>query len=141
MSKNRLNFSYLEHFLLSWAKISFLTPQNDDIMTWPWWNNGVIMKSKTKTLYVTLFLLSKVIIWASLKAIPCFSKLFYIIFCFIRAWERTHCVKSVQIRSYFWSVFSCIQTWNNSIFGHFSRSDRSWGCNSGSRVDDTMKLL
>ena len=40
-----------------------------------------------------------------------------------------HCVKSVQIRSYFWSVFSCIQskyrkirTRNNSIFGHFSRS-------------------
>ena len=39
-----------------------------------------------------------------------------------------HCVKSVQIRSYFWSVFSCIQseyrkirTRNNSVFGHFSR--------------------
>ena len=28
----------------------------------------------------------------------------------------SHCVKSVQIRSYFWSIFSCIQ------FGHFSRS-------------------
>ena len=41
-----------------------------------------------------------------------------------------HSVKSVQIRSYFWSVFSCIQseyrkiqTRNNSLFGHFSRSD------------------
>ena len=41
----------------------------------------------------------------------------------------THCVKSVQIRSYFWSVFSCIRieyrkirTRNNSVFGHFSRS-------------------
>ena len=40
-----------------------------------------------------------------------------------------HCVNSVQIRSYFWSVFSCIQseyrkirTRNNSVFGHFSRS-------------------
>ena len=32
-------------------------------------------------------------------------------------------VKSVQIRSYFWSVFSCIRTRNNSVFGHFSRSD------------------
>ena len=31
------------------------------------------------------------------------------------------CVKSVQIRSYFWSVFSCIRTRNNSIFGQFSR--------------------
>ena len=41
-----------------------------------------------------------------------------------------HCVKNVQIRSYFWSVFSCIWTQyrkirnrNNSLFGHFSRSD------------------
>ena len=57
-----------------------------------------------------------------------------------------HCVKSVQTRSYFWSIFSCIGTeyrkirtrktpnlrirseyrkmWtrNNSVFGHFSRS-------------------
>ena len=41
-----------------------------------------------------------------------------------------HCVECVQIRSYFWSVFSCIrteyrktQTRNNSVFGNFSRSD------------------
>ena len=40
-----------------------------------------------------------------------------------------HCVKSVQIRSYFWSVFSCIwteyrkiRTRNNFVFGHISRS-------------------
>ena len=47
-----------------------------------------------------------------------------------------HCVKSVQIRSYFWSLFSVfglvnlriqsgyrkIRTRNNSVFGHFSRS-------------------
>ena len=40
-----------------------------------------------------------------------------------------HCVKSVQIWIYFWSIFSCIcteyrkiRTTNNSIFGHFSRS-------------------
>ena len=40
-----------------------------------------------------------------------------------------HFVKSVQIRSYFWSVFSCIRTEyrkigtrNNYAFGHFSRS-------------------
>ena len=40
-----------------------------------------------------------------------------------------HCVKSVQIRSYLWSIFSWIQskfrkigTRNNSVFGHFSRS-------------------
>ena len=45
-----------------------------------------------------------------------------------------HCVKSVQIRSYFWSIYIvnlCIQseqrkirTRNNSVFGHFSRSER-----------------
>ena len=40
-----------------------------------------------------------------------------------------HCVKSVQIRSFFWSVFTCIRseygdlrTRKNSVFGHFSRS-------------------
>ena len=31
-------------------------------------------------------------------------------------------VKSVQIRSFFWSVFFCIRTRKNSLFGHFSRS-------------------
>ena len=60
-----------------------------------------------------------------------------------------HCVKSVQILSFFWSVFSCIRTEygdlplnlriqykyrkirtrKNSIFGHFSRS----GCLSGGK--------
>ena len=42
---------------------------------------------------------------------------------------RVHCVKSVQIRSYLRSVFSCIQseckkmrTKNNYVFGHFSGS-------------------
>ena len=42
-----------------------------------------------------------------------------------------HCVKSVQIRSFFWSVFSCIRTEygkirtrKNSVFGHFLRSDK-----------------
>ena len=45
--------------------------------------------------------------------------------------QEHHCVKSVQIRSYFWSVFSCTQseyrkiwTRNNSVFGHFSPSDK-----------------
>ena len=54
----------------------------------------------------------------------------------------SHCVKSVQIRSCFWSVFYCVWTeykeilriqskWgkmrtrNNSVFGHFSRSEFS----------------
>ena len=41
----------------------------------------------------------------------------------------SHCVKSVQIRSFFWSVFSCIRaeyrkilTRKYSVLGHFSRS-------------------
>ena len=54
--------------------------------------------------------------------------------------NRMHCVKNVQIRSFFWSVFSRIRTEygvslriqsecgktrtrKNSVFGHFSRSD------------------
>ena len=35
---------------------------------------------------------------------------------------QEYCVKSVQIRSNFWSVFSCIRTRNNSVFEHFSHS-------------------
>ena len=34
-----------------------------------------------------------------------------------------HCVKSVQIRSYFWSEYRKIRTRNNPVFGQFSRSD------------------
>ena len=32
-------------------------------------------------------------------------------------------MKSVQIQSFFWSVFSCNRTRKNFAFGHFSRSD------------------
>ena len=39
-------------------------------------------------------------------------------------WSQ-HCVKSVQyIRKFFLSVFSCIRTRKNSVYGHFSRSLR-----------------
>ena len=38
-----------------------------------------------------------------------------------------HCVKSVQIQSFFWFVFSCIPTEygeiRSKVFGHFSRSE------------------
>ena len=41
--------------------------------------------------------------------------------------QKSHCVISLQIQSFFWSVFSCIQskyrkirTMRNSVFGHFS---------------------
>ena len=53
----------------------------------------------------------------------------------ITSWSY-HCVKSVQIRSFFWSVFSCIRTGyrkirarKNSAFGHFSRSVWRWDTN------------
>ena len=36
-----------------------------------------------------------------------------------------YCVKYVQIKSYFWSVFSCFQTRKNSVLGHFSYSGMS----------------
>ena len=56
---------------------------------------------------------------------------------------NTHCMKNVQIQRFFWSVFSrirteygeilriqsdCgnIRTRKNSVFGHFSRSDRKF---------------
>ena len=44
-------------------------------------------------------------------------------------YSKENCVKNIQIRRYFCSVFSCIQseyrkirTRNNSVFGYFSRS-------------------
>ena len=33
--------------------------------------------------------------------------------------KNVKCVKSVQIRSYFWSVFSCIRTRNDSVLDTF----------------------
>ena len=56
---------------------------------------------------------------------------------FLRFHVLGHCVKSVQMRSYFWSAFCCIRTEygeilseygkirtrNNSVFGHFSCSE------------------
>ena len=52
------------------------------------------------------------------------STVYYYVLCL------THCVKSVQIRSFLWSVFSCIRTEyrkirtrKNSVFKHFIGSD------------------
>ena len=36
--------------------------------------------------------------------------------------SHSHCVKSAQIRSFFWSIFPCNRTRKNSVFGHFSRT-------------------
>ena len=35
----------------------------------------------------------------------------------------THCVKSAQVRSFSWSEYRKMRTKNNSVFGHFSRSN------------------
>ena len=43
----------------------------------------------------------------------------------INSWND-HCVKSVQIQSYFWSEYRKFWTRNNSVFGHFSHSEWSW---------------
>ena len=37
--------------------------------------------------------------------------------------RRNHYVKSVQIRIFFWSVFSRIQNKKNSVYRHFSRNE------------------
>ena len=39
------------------------------------------------------------------------------------SWVRTHCLKSVQIRSFCWIEYRKIRSRNNSVFGHFLRSD------------------
>ena len=66
--------------------------------------------------------------------------------------STTHCMKSVQMQSYLWSVFPVfglnteiygvnlsiqseyrkIRTRNNSVFGHFSCSD--WNCNPNQNI-------
>ena len=73
-----------------------------------------------------------------------FSSCWFCFCCFwweLQQWRYSHCMKSVQIRSYLWSVFSCIwteygellrksriqseykkiRTRMNFVFGHFSR--------------------
>ena len=52
-----------------------------------------------------------------------FNKVVLLYWDYFHSVPHSHCVKSVQVRSYFWSVFSCIRNRNNSVFGHFSRSE------------------
>ena len=37
-----------------------------------------------------------------------------------------HCVKSAQIRSFFWSKYRKIRATKISVFGHFSLSEETW---------------
>ena len=52
----------------------------------------------------------------------------------------THCVKSVQIRRFFWSVVSRIRTRQNSISGHFSCSDFSSKSQNKARKSETGRI-
>ena len=90
----------------------------------------IIMKTNPEKFIVKNYLVSNSIvnlistfIWKQLLKTPVRRYMFWLKLCL-------HCVKYVQIRSYFWSVFSCIWaeyrkilTRNNSLFGHFWRSD------------------
>ena len=69
--------------------------------------------------------------FALLAIVFCMSLLIILkIFCaFFHCYHHWHGMKCVQIRSYFWSIFLCIQsecrkirTWSNSVFIHFSRN-------------------
>ena len=62
--------------------------------------------------------------------------------------ETVHCVKSVQIRSYLWSIFSCIhskyrkiRTRKSSIFGDFSRSRLLRSSKRPNRLGDIKEAL
>ena len=62
------------------------------------------------------------------------NELTLVIFSYIQIFQKRHCVKSVQIRSYFWSVFSCIRieyrkmrTRNNFVFVFTQREDQDSG--------------
>ena len=69
------------------------------------------------------------------------SSLWKLIFQYVVRRKR-HCMKTVQIWSFFWSVFFCIRTRKNSVFGHFSRSeDRVLRGNVFSQFISGLKLL
>ena len=98
-------------------EVTLLVGVSNHIRTWLHW-----IKSWVEPLFClrVLFLLE-----TTLKAHIKIPQYMISIF---RSWS-SWCVKSVQIRSYFWSLFSCIQseyrkirTRNNSVFWHFSRS-------------------
>ena len=70
---------------------------------------SVLQEDKCQQLYYTFWESYSSRLVNHIKKCGLFSKFKY------------HCVNSVQIRSYFWSVFSCIRI-QSPVFGHFSRS-------------------
>ena len=96
------------------------------------WKNYVAYKKRSVYLNLVSWIRKTAIaVVSSKKKITVFDQLLPI-------WKRLflQCVKSVQIRSFFWSVFSCIRTVyrkmrtrKNSVYGHFSPNESisSWG--------------
>ena len=122
----------------SWLSLFYLSPYNCTTLFHYWLKE--VRNYITRVIHLQS-LFSSIQVYVSLSFLPI---LFYLVF---RLWHRCYffrlynvCliilyVKSVQIRSYFCSVFSCIQTEyreirtrNNYVFGHFSWSDCLYRC-------------
>ena len=117
------------------------TLTNKEIPSCEIWNNDFLwiqkmfttgfLQNTSRQLSVKLVLFFSSIRWHIPCIRPHFLKNFNenLIFVQYQHWKnilskKTHCVKSVQIRSYFWSEYRKIRARHNSVFWHFSRSDR-----------------
>ena len=71
---------------------------------------------------LTFFLDLKLSLFRTNFSFPCKFKIerVHCSYMLYRHWH--HCVKSVQIRSFFWSEYRKIRTKRNSVFGDFSGS-------------------
>ena len=87
------------------------------------WKYSLFCKGR-RQIDITIFifkLISKGTAWMELYKFPQKPRILPLL---LHISKRYHCVKNVQIRSYFWSVFSWteyrkIRTRNNSVFRHF----------------------
>ena len=99
------------------------------------WNHHliklVLIIVNSENLYHVFFVEKKYFSWVFLQVLFIFTQMKYSNFLQYFLWKKKmlHCVKRVQIGSYFWFIFSCIQseyrkirTRNNCLFGHFPRS-------------------
>ena len=83
----------------------------------------VVIFLKSSLLFNSFLFINKTLWFNNLKTrTAMYAKTSVLVICVEMIRSHPPCVKSVQIRSYFWSVFSSIRTRNNSVFGHFSRS-------------------
>ena len=83
----------------------------------------VVIFLKSSLLFNSFLFINKTLWFNNLKTrTAMYAKTSVLVICVEVIRSHPPCVKSVQIRSYFWSVFSSIRTRNNSVFGHFSRS-------------------